>query len=205
VKTRALCAPSAKGNTMTTTIPPTSDNLARYLARSLGGYDHANGWHVRATVDGTDLAITVTTHDADEVTFRVTTNDLLAEVDRLKAKLDAPCGSCHPCTNYADETWRAAGRTPPHVYAWDELNAEVETLRAQRDRLLALHEYDELIFGGYICTHCTPDDADDPDQNVYWPCPSLRAVGVIDDEGTAIILARRAEIARKAAQEAGAA
>jgi hypothetical protein len=66
---------------MTTTIPPTSDNLARYLARSLGGYDHANGWHVRATVDGTDLAVTVTTHDADEVTFRVTTNDLLAEVD----------------------------------------------------------------------------------------------------------------------------
>jgi hypothetical protein len=60
--------------------------------------------------------------------------DLLAEVERLRVKLDAPCGSCHPCTNYADETWRAAGRTPPHVYAWDELRAEVERLRLDAKR-----------------------------------------------------------------------
>jgi hypothetical protein len=64
--------------------------------------------------------------------------DLLAEVDRLRAKLDAPCGSCHPCTNYADETWRAAGRTPPHVHEWEELRAEAERLRAQVD-LMAKH------------------------------------------------------------------
>ncbi|WP_049568723.1 hypothetical protein [Nonomuraea sp. SBT364] len=85
-----------------------------------------------------------------------------------------------------------------------ELLAEVEKLHAQRDRLLALHEYDELIFGGFICVHCTPNDADDPDDNIAWPCPSLRAIGVDNDEGNAIILARRAAIARKAAQEAGA-
>jgi hypothetical protein len=85
------------------------------------------------------------------------------------------------------------------------LRAEVETLRDQRDRLLALHEYDELIFGGvFICLHCTPDDCDDPDLNVVWPCPSLHAAGVTDDEGNAIILARRAEIARQAALKAGA-
>lgn len=44
---------------------------------------------------------------------------LREQVKQLQAKLDKPCGSCHPCTNYADETWRAAGRKPPHVYQWD--------------------------------------------------------------------------------------
>ncbi len=53
-----------------------------------------------------------------------------AEVDRLRAKLDGPCGSCHPCTNYADETWRAADRKPPHVSQWDETQAELIQLRA---------------------------------------------------------------------------
>lgn len=82
------------------------------------------------------------------------------------------------------------------------LIAAVERMQAQRARLLALHEYDQLLFGGvFICLHCTPDDCDDPDLNVVWPCPSLRAVGVTDEEGNAIILAHRAEIARQAAQE----
>lgn len=54
---------------------------------------------------------------------------LMGDVLTLSAKLDAPCGSCHPCTNYADETWRAAGRTPPHVYQWDETRTEVDRLR----------------------------------------------------------------------------
>lgn len=82
----------------------------------------------------------------------------------------------------------------------EDLLTEVETLRAQRAALLALHNYDELIFGGFICLHCTAEDCDDADDNVYWPCPSLRAVGVTDDEGRQIIMARRAEIARKAAE-----
>ncbi|MEU6781454.1 hypothetical protein ABZ912_19800 [Nonomuraea angiospora] len=82
------------------------------------------------------------------------------------------------------------------------LIAAVERLQAQRDRLLALHKYDELLFGGvFICLHCTPNDCDDPDLNVVWPCPSLRAAGVDNNEGSAIILAHRAEIARQAAQE----
>ena len=57
--------------------------------------------------------------------------ELLAEIERLREKLTAPCGSCHPCTNYRDETWRAADRKPPHVHEWDELRAEVERLRAE--------------------------------------------------------------------------
>jgi hypothetical protein len=63
-----------------------------------------------------------------------------------------------------------------------------------KDALLKLHEYDELIFGGFYCMHCTPDDADDPDQNVYWPCPPLREVGVTDVEAVALISAHRAAI-----------
>lgn len=50
--------------------------------------------------------------------------DLLDEVDRLRAKLDGPCGSCHPCNNWADETWRRANRTPPTVQEWDDLRAQ---------------------------------------------------------------------------------
>lgn len=71
----------------------------------------------------------------------------------------------------------------------------------ERAALLALHEYDELIFGGFICTHCTGNDDWDP---TAWPCPPLRAVGVTDEEAIAIIKAHRAEIEAKAAQEAGA-
>ena len=76
-----------------------------------------------------------------------------------------------------------------------------------KDALLKLHEYDELVFGGFYCMHCTPDDADDPDQNVYWPCQRLREVGVTDVEAVAIISAHRAAIESKhrAQREAGAA
>jgi hypothetical protein len=84
------------------------------------------------------------------------------------------------------------------------LAAAVEELRRQRAALIALHDWDELLFGGFICLHCTPDDCDDPDDNVYWPCPSLRAIGVTDEEVVALIKARRADVERKAAQEAGA-
>jgi hypothetical protein len=62
---------------------------------------------------------------------------LANEADRLRAKLDQPCGSCHPCTNYRDETWRAADRKPPHVHEWDELRAEADRLREENARLRA--------------------------------------------------------------------
>jgi len=60
---------------------------------------------------------------------------LLAEVERLRAQLDKPCGSCHPCTQYADETWRAAGRTPPHVAEWDDTRADLSAARARLARV----------------------------------------------------------------------
>ncbi|MFI7449580.1 hypothetical protein ACIBQX_18935 [Nonomuraea sp. NPDC049714] len=119
------------------------------------------------------------------------TNERLAEIRDLNVD------SCSADAPHNPDVWALES-------ARKDLLAEVDRLHGQRDRLLALHEYDELIFGGFICTHCTPDDTDDPDDNVYWPCPSLLAVGVDNDEGNTIIRARRAEIARKAAQEAGA-
>jgi hypothetical protein len=51
---------------------------------------------------------------------------LYDERDRLKTKLDLPCGSCHPCENWAPQTWRNAGRRIPHVIEWDDLAAEAE-------------------------------------------------------------------------------
>jgi hypothetical protein len=53
----------------------------------------------------------------------------LSDVQSLVEAFDKPCGSCHPCTNYADETWRAAGRKPPHVYQWDEAQQRLQKLR----------------------------------------------------------------------------
>ena len=47
----------------------------------------------------------------------------LSDIQSLVEAFDKPCGSCHPCDNWADETWRAAGRKPPHVYQWDEMMA----------------------------------------------------------------------------------
>lgn len=56
---------------------------------------------------------------------------LVAEIERLRGRLEKPCGSCHPCMNYRDETWRAADRKPPHVFEYDQLVAEVKNLRDQ--------------------------------------------------------------------------
>lgn len=52
-----------------------------------------------------------------------------AERDELGAKLEMPCGSCHACTNWADETWRRAGRKPPTV-------SDYEATLAGRDQAL---------------------------------------------------------------------
>jgi len=60
-----------------------------------------------------------------------------------------------------------------------------------RAALLKLHDWDELIFGGFYCLHCTPDDAFDPDDNVYWPCPTLREAGVTNDEARDLIQQER--------------
>lgn len=77
-------------------------------------------------------------------------------------------------------------------------------LKGVKDALLKLHDWDELIFGGFYCTHCTPADADDPDQNVSWPCQPLREVGVTDAEAVALITAHRAAIeARHRAEREG--
>jgi hypothetical protein len=70
-----------------------------------------------------------------------------------------------------------------------------------RARLLKKHDWDELIFGGFYCMECTPEDADDPDQNVYWPCPPLRAVGVTDEEAKEIIKTYRERIEAERARE----
>lgn len=53
----------------------------------------------------------------------------LSDVQSLVEAFDKPCGSCHPCDNYADETWRAAGRKPPTVYEWDEARAALAAIR----------------------------------------------------------------------------
>lgn len=67
-----------------------------------------------------------TSDPAPSDTLAVSYSDTPLYASDLRALVEAfdkPCGSCHPCENYADETWRAAGRKPPHVYQWDEAQA----------------------------------------------------------------------------------
>jgi hypothetical protein len=117
--------------------------------------DEVDDWEIPVRMDGlkTDLAV-VPYHtsgfhfphaeakaDAEFIAAaRTDVPDLLAEVDRLtaelaeaKAKLDMDCGSCHPCTNYADQTWRNANRKPPHVITWDETRDAMRRARNLAD------------------------------------------------------------------------
>lgn len=56
-----------------------------------------------------------------------------AEVERLTAKLAQPCGSCHPCSHWAAETWRRAGGKLPNKVEVDEA---MERLRLTKAALL---------------------------------------------------------------------
>lgn len=69
--------------------------------------------------------------------------------------------------------------------------------------LIVLHDWDELIFGGFICLTCTPDDAAIEEENVYWPCPPLRAGGMTDEQAKEIILRHRAEVEAAARAKRG--
>lgn len=57
------------------------------------------------------------------------------ERDEARAKLDLPCGSCHPCTQWAAETWKreweSGNRRLPHVSEWDSLNDRAERAEAK--------------------------------------------------------------------------
>lgn len=78
---------------------------------------------------------------------------------------------------------------------------------SDRAELLKLHDWDELLFGGFYCLHCTPDDEDSFDDPIAWPCQSLRDAGLTDDEAREIIVAHREKVeaeyrAKKAAEQA---
>lgn len=58
-----------------------------------------------------------------------------AEIASLKAKLDMPCGSCHPCRNWTSELWTRAAATEPSPDDWN---------RVVKERDEARHEVAEL-------------------------------------------------------------
>ncbi|MFE0650992.1 hypothetical protein ACFVZH_20625 [Streptomyces sp. NPDC059534] len=68
-------------------------------------------------------------------------------------------------------------------------------MSTSRDDLLQLHDWDELIFGGFYCLHCTPDDA--WDYSIDWPCQPLLDAGVTLDDARQIIAQHRDEIEAK--------
>jgi hypothetical protein len=76
--------------------------------------------------------------------------------------------------------------------------ALLELLGTEVHALLGKHDWDELIFGGYICLPCTPEGCDDPDDNVYWPCPPLREAGMTDELATEVVRIHYAAIQARA-------
>jgi hypothetical protein len=94
---------------------------------------------------------------------------LLTERDAALAKLKLPCGSCHPCLNWADETWRREGRKPPTVQAWEDALAERDAAlaviaKAAKDirELAELYLYDgdtdRAVNDGYGALLCLAGD-----------------------------------------------
>lgn len=78
---------------------------------------------------------------------------------------------------------------------------------SDRAELLKLHDWDELLFGGFYCLRCTPDDEDNFDDPIAWPCQPLRDAGLTDDEAREIVVAHREKVeaeyrAKKAAEQA---
>nr|WTC12471.1 hypothetical protein OHA15_33530 [Streptomyces anthocyanicus] len=65
---------------------------------------------------------------------------------------------------------------------------------SDRAELLKLHDWDELLFGGFYCLHCSPTGEDSFDDPIAWPCPPLREAGLTDDEAREIIVARREKV-----------
>jgi hypothetical protein len=78
---------------------------------------------------------------------------------------------------------------------------------ATLEDLLRDHDWDELIFGGYICLTCSPKEDEegygDPDTTIMWPCPPLRDAGLTDEKATEVVRQHYARIA-EAARAAGA-
>ena len=73
-----------------------------------------------------------------------------------------------------------------------------------RAELLTLHNWDELVFGGFYCLHCSPDDG--WSDVIAWPCQPLLDAGVTIDDARALIQEYRHRIhtehqAEKAAEK----
>lgn len=131
-----------------------------------------------------------------------------ARYDKNWARHDAGLGTFRCCSGCRD-----ADEIPALLAYVDELEEQGSKLTREADLrlraetsddardLLAAHDWDELIFGGFICLTCTPDECDDPDDNVAWPCPPLRAAGVTLLHAEALIKLHRAEVDLKAARK----
>jgi hypothetical protein len=71
------------------------------------------------------------TFDAADVAY------LLAELRKAHEKLAGPCGSCHPCTEWANQTWVNAGERLPHVYEWQEMKSKLAAYETGRGKVEA--------------------------------------------------------------------
>jgi hypothetical protein len=92
----------------------------------------------------------------------------IGDIRTLLKRLAMPCGSCHPCDNWAPQTWINAGKTIPHLIEWEDLVEEMDRLRklmSAADLIAHLAEAERVY-----CDNAG-DPADDPDYvrpNLSW-------------------------------------
>jgi len=110
-----------------------------------------------------------------------------------------PAGEWQTCIKCHDEIWPSE-QVYPKKFGVLCAVCEVERVQAveRLAALIAQHDWDEQIFGGYLCLTCTPADCDDPDETVEWPCPPLREAGLTNEQATQIVRAHHEQVQARA-------
>jgi hypothetical protein len=71
-------------------------------------------------------------------------------IERFIDASEAPCGSCHPCSEWAAETWRRAGGKLPHKHTVDEWHQRMLVAEVGIDLLRKVRDYwDGRPHGGH--------------------------------------------------------
>jgi hypothetical protein len=87
---------------------------------------------------------------------------------------------------------------PEHTHSQRGMGVKIALeLIDPKIRMLQEHGFDELVFGGFICLLCSPENSDDPYADVMWPCSALRAVGLTEQEAIDHITAQRERWAKE--------
>jgi hypothetical protein len=98
-------------------VTETPLDLEKVAERQKLAYDEL----IRILSVNEDVRMTIPANPARDTDLLIT--DSLKDIPLLLAKLEQPCGSCHPCANWPAETWKRAGEALPAVITWQQMQA----------------------------------------------------------------------------------